>query len=249
MTLALVPPPPPPTPAQQETAIRAEMLRGLGWRVTVASPPWSEVVFLGRPREVELPPVPAGVIERLKGLKKEWFAPDEIGLAALAAAEKLAASMPRGSVPRSVGAAMELPPARDAMQAWQRTATITATGPDVAPLLVSGGFLTAPDVAYFEATYPAGLGDQRLAATEANGIAVGAAGRADEPIAYPRWLDGQMTTFMGEADDAAPAASALASDDAQKKAAAQAPQGAGVGGGGTSKIAEQFRPKPSPEST
>jgi hypothetical protein len=249
--LSIVPPPAPPTPAQEERATREEMLRALGWRVEVSAPPWREVLFLGSPRLVVLPPIPDGVVARIKGLKQEWFSPDEIGIKALTLAEGLQKSMPLGAVPRSIGAARELPPPLDAVQGWTRTAIVTACGPDVAPLLVSGGFLTVPDVEFFDTTYPEGTKEQRLAMTEASSTVSSAARRAGEATAFPQWLDEQTITFMGEARDVAQLNSLHEPDQSSD-------QGGGAGGGpnpsggastgGDSKIANQFRPNPGPES-
>jgi hypothetical protein len=247
--LALVPPPAPPTPAEEEEQARQEMLRALGWRVEVSAPPWPEVLRLGRPRVVLLPKIPDGVVARLRTLQKEWFAPDDIGLKALALAEGLQSAMPQGAVPRSLGAARQLPPPQDAIQGWMRQATITACGPDVVPLLVSAGFLTQPDVDVLDSTYPAGMDAQRLAATEAAAPMSAAAKRAGRASAFPAWLDDQTMTLMGEPADTDQSVHEPDKSAQQGGNGQGGPNASGGGStGGDSKIANQFRPQPSPES-
>jgi hypothetical protein len=250
--LALVPPPAPPTPAEDEASARQEMLRALGWRVEVSAPPWREVLFLGKPRLVVLPKIPDGVVARLRNLQKEAFAPSDIGVKALALAETLKSAMPTGAVPRSLGAARELPPPQDAVQSWTRQAIVTACGPELVPLLVSGGFLTQPDVDVLDATYPAGMDEVRLAATEAAAPMSAAAKRAGHASAFPAWLDDQTMTLMGEPADTDQSVHEPDQSQQQPGAGGNGQGGPSASGGGStggdSKIANQFRPQPGPES-
>lgn len=245
--LTLVPPEP-ATPADHEAAVRGEFQRALGWGVRVGTPPWREVLFLGKPRPLSLPHVPGGIVDRLRNLRQESFAPTPIGLEALALAEKLSSALPTGVVPRSMGAARTLAAPRDAVSTWERMAILAATGPAIMPLLVSSGALTSDDVDALVEDYPAEVEAQRLAATEGAATVSGAAGRAGNATSLPAWLDDQMLTLMDDDRDTQHFMSLYEPDPGEQKAPG-APSPGPSASGGESRIANQFRPNPSPGST
>lgn len=236
MSIALVPQPVPLKGIDLENATREELRRALGLVVTLNAPTWREVMFMGRPVAFKVPHVPDGVAGRIGAVNADDFAQDEAGLAALKIAETLQRGKPRGTFRRSAAPGKPLPVAHGGTADWERSVFLAAAGPEVIPLLVAAGYLTASDVDDLSAVYPEGIEAQRIAATEATAALTHAAARSGTDPDLPEWINGQILTLMGEERPV---------DVFQEIYARQPePNKQGPAVGSRSKIAEQMRPNP-----